>query len=788
MIKAEGAKCEDCPLRQSPYVPSFIPDGATIAVVGEAPGAEEVREKAPFVGPSGKLLRALIENEGYEYERLLRTNVVACRPFGNRPPELDEIECCSGRLRRELEQSGVSTIISLGRVANEVLCGDFSPSERGFWKSVADVHIMPTWHPAYVLRKPNEVGGLARDLRIALSGYQPPRFETNPEPIIIRDVPTLEDWLSRCPENAWASYDLETDNVIWYDRPSSRADPVLMLLILWDERFGLVLDDVMLYDTEGVIPTLQKFFNRKDVTFCTQNGKFDQVFMLSHFGLRARNDFDTMMAHHCLDENESHGLKAQAAAEFGMRDYEEDLVQKHLRNRNDRYSKVPFEDLAQYGVLDVAVTRALALIYDKRLRALGMFDWPFKNVLTRASEMFVDVEIAGIPVDVEYLHQASDQMTTELLRLDKEAEAMIGYQGINLNSTQQVANVLYDSIGFPQPLDKGVKSRSTRHEILLKLAGKHPFVDLMLYQRRVQKLHSSYVVNMLEYVDVNGYIHPTVYPTGTEIGRLAYRDPAAQTVPRPGDKSDLSHTPYADRPYTDGALIRGAIAAIEGMMFAADDYSQAELRVAACLANEPFLKEVYRNNRDLHSEVALAMFGPGFTKEQRVRTKMFNFSYLYGGNEYSFAMDAGLPISVARQFVRDYNTVMPRLAQFRKDQYALLNEQGYVSTIFGRRRRFPLITNKNVDDARKSAVHMPVAGTASDLTLLSAMDCWDDGIPVMLLVHDSILAHGPESQAPEMAQHIAEAMRKTGEKWLPDVPWKVDTEVRKRWATPPKLS
>jgi DNA polymerase-1 len=181
------------------------------------------------------------------------------------------------------------------------------------------------------------------------------------------------------------------------------------------------------------------------------------------------------------------------------------------------------------------------------------------------------------------------------------------------------------------------------------------------------------------------------------------------------------------------------------------------------------------------------MYGEGYSKEQRMNTKMFNFSYLYGGNEYSFAMDAGLPIHVARKFVADYNKVMPKLAEFRINQFKTLAEQGFVESPFGRRRHFEIITKANGDDARKACVHAPIAGTASDLTLLAGCQLEEEGYEVLLLVHDSVVFEIESEQATVAAEHAVEVMESIGNQYLPQVKWKSDPEVRQRWSDPPSF-
>lgn len=786
MNKHPLAKCEDCPLYEQPYVPSLLPEKVRVIAVGEAPGQDEVEAGVPFVGRSGQLLDVVIQNNGHNPAMLAKTNVVSCRPPGNRTPTPEEEACCHERLTQELYtyNSDDVSVLALGKTAALALTGGFG---IGTW----DQNIITTWHPAYVLRTPNAASRMITDVRKAFEGYEePPAFVTEfPEVVWIRSVRQLEDALAECPEGSWVAFDFETDNTIWYDRPSKKADMVLQYGLSWSDEYGIVMQDDLLYDVPETIEVLQKFHDREDLLFAGQNAKYDCIFALSHFGLRIRADFDTMLGHYLLDENSRHGLKDLAADEFGMPDYEKGLVQKYLKNRNDRYSKVPEEDLAQYLVVDLAVTNALTRTYTRRLLRRGMLDHPFRQLMLRGHKAMIIQEMNGLHIDVPYLKEAQQYMETRLVELETEAATMTGYEGINLRSPQQVARVVYDDLQFPLCKMRKLGARSTAHGALKDYIGKHEFIDLLFFHRRIHKLKRSYLDNMLEFVDVDGNVHPTVWLHGTEMGRLSMRDPAAQTIPRAGQKIDfpVGHK-YFDSPYTSGAVIRGAIIPEEGKALIVSDYSQAELRVAAAESGDEFLLEVYRDGRDLHTEVAIAMYGDDFTKEQRVRTKMFNFSYLYGGNEYSFAMDAGLPISKAKEFVRQYNKVMPQLAQYRLDQYGKLVRDGYVTSRMGRRRRFPLITSKNKDEARKSAVHAPIASLASDLTLISACQLIEEGYEVRLTVHDSVLVTCPKDEAETVAQHVVDVMEVTARKHVPEVLWKADSEIKERWAEPPSFS
>lgn len=783
--KSAGAQCTNCPLLHEDFVPSEFNERAMVMCVGEAPGIQEVREGRPFVGQSGMLLNAAMSEAGYVRDFASYTNVVACRPPGNREPDEVEIYCCSGRLEHDLLQAKLGTTLLLGKTAREAI----APRAQVYRGSLGDyglydtfvTRVIVTWHPAYVLRRPSEATGFLNDVRKA---FEPPTVH------VVQDAPTytmpetyddLATELSTAPEGVKMAYDLETNQVRWFDTPEEKANSILMMGVCWDPGKAVIIGDELLYDDLRTRELLQEFSAR--MLPVGHNIKFDNVFLRSHIDTKIVPYMDTLIAHYVLNENSMHGLKAIAQEEFDLHDYEKDLISEYLKSRNDEYSKIPVDKLAEYCAWDVAVTLALAERFETRLQHLGLATWPYFNLFMPANEALTIQELRGVQVDLPYLRECQRLYTEELERSQHAAGAMVGRPDINLNSWMQVGEVLWDQLQLPQSNSRKIKPRSTSAAAVAHLQGKHPFVDALLRYRRISKLKSSYIDNMLQYVDVNGRVHPNALLYGTEVGRISMRDPAVQTIPRPGMK--LGRTDYD--PYEDGAVIRGAIIASPGNMFGAADYSQAELRTLAYLSKEPFLLQAYKDGRDIHSEVAVAMFGEDFTHEQRVQCKMFNFSYVYGGTEYSFAEDAGLPISVAREFVKRYDRVMPVARKWKQDQFKLMRKQGYVETLFGLRRRFPLITPDNQDDARKASVHSVVAGTAAAVTVLAQTKLIMEGVPVVMSVHDSIEFDSPIDRVEEDAEHVVQVMLDTASEHMPEVPWKVDKEIGPRWVEPPKL-
>jgi DNA polymerase-1 len=569
------------------------------------------------------------------------------------------------------------------------------------------------------------------------------------------------------------AFDLETDQVVWYDTPDAEADRILMLGMAWEKSKGVIISPDLLYENEEAREVLNEFFSRPDLRFVAHNGKFDVTFLRT-VDIFARVDFDTMLAHYALwEESGGHGLKQLALEYYGLEDYERDLVQLYLKSRNDYYSKVPYEKLAQYCAWDVCVTRELSYDLEEEMKKENVLEM-FEMLLMPMQEALTEVEWTGIPIDREHTEEWQEKLFDHCDQLEAEMGEIADDPLLNPRSPLQVSNVIYNIRGLPRPRVRGVKPNSTAKKALMHIKpGQDEFIDKLRDYRRVHKINRSYLKNILKFADVNDRVHPSALIHGTEIGRLAYRNPAIQTIPRP----------YEDM---FGAIVRSAFVAPLGHKFIIADYSQAELRVTAILSGDPFLLSVYRDGRDLHTEVAIEMYGDDFTDAQRVLTKMFNFSYIYGGSEYSFAEDAGLPIDIARRFVADYNAIMPVLSEYRAKQLAEARKNGFVVSPFGRKRRFPLITQQNLSDVRKASMHAPIAGTASDLTQLSLISALHQGHKVVLTVHDSIGEITREEEAEYMAGRLRQIMIDTADYYFPQVPWEVDVDIRDRWCPIPE--
>jgi DNA polymerase-1 len=252
-----------------------------------------------------------------------------------------------------------------------------------------------------------------------------------------------------------------------------------------------------------------------------------------------------------------------------------------------------------------------------------------------------------------------------------------------------------------------------------------------------------------------------------------------------------------------GRLVRAAFVARPGYKLVIADYSQAELRAFAAESNDPSMLAMFNEDRDPHDETA-KLIAPavrdfygwdyndpdipdGIKKEIRTTAKNVNFGEVYGGGASGIAGMLGgkLPVNVVGRILDAKRKAQPVADNWKQTQFRLAKAQGFVQSRFGRKRRFPLITDDNLDDVRKACVHAIVAGTASDLTLLSIVQLVNAGVMVVGTWHDSIIAEAPMTTAEHTAHLMREVMILTGERYVPQVKWDCDVEIRDRWVDPP---
>lgn len=369
------------------------------------------------------------------------------------------------------------------------------------------------------------------------------------------------------------------------------------------------------------------------------------------------------------------------------------------------------------------------------------------------------MEKAGILVDARHLTGLKRDFTQ---RRDALAQQVFGATGsvFNLASSQQVAKVLFEDLKLTakglRKTGSGARLSAAASE-LEKLKHAHPAVPFILEWREVAKLLSTYVETLPKLIaQKDGRIHTTFDPLGTETGRIASRNPNLQNIPK---RSEL------------GNKIRNAFIVPPGSRFISADYSQIELRVAAVLAADTGLLEIFRSGKDVHTATASRLFGVAYdavAPHMRDRAKTINFGVLYGIGPRRLAETSGLSFEEAQAFIAEYFAAFPGIARYVAEAKDKVLRNGFAETFFGRRRLMPGIASQNHQEraqAERIAVNMPIQGTATgDLIKMAMVAVWerivakDADVKLLLQVHDELLFEVPERKVDGIIPEIRAAM------------------------------
>lgn len=416
--------------------------------------------------------------------------------------------------------------------------------------------------------------------------------------------------------------------------------------------------------------------------------------------------------------------------------------------------------------------RELEFVYEQ-------IELPLTPVLRRMEER-------GIKVDKAFLRKLSADYSKELNKIAARIYAHAGGE-FNVGSPKQLGEVLFDKLGLGVKNQKKTAggARSTRESELAKLRDQHPIIDDILAYRELSKLLSTYIDALPALLDKDDRVHTHFVQTGAATGRLASQNPNLQNIPI---KTDL------------GRAIRHAFVAERGMTLVAFDYSQIELRIAALISGDEALADIFRNGRDVHTEVAARVFGEKSgldAYEQRRRAKVINFGILYGMGVSSLQQALGTSRSEAQQFYNQYFAAFPRLSEYMDETVAFAGKKGYTQTYFGRRRYFDGIKSAIPyvkAAAERMALNAPFQGTSADLIKL-AMIRIDKYLEesgrrghLLLQVHDELVFEIENDAVGELSPKLRELMETViPEKERRGIPLLVEGKKGKNWGEMEKI-
>jgi DNA polymerase-1 len=440
---------------------------------------------------------------------------------------------------------------------------------------------------------------------------------------------------------------------------------------------------------------------------------------------------------------------------------------------------VPVEEAAPYACADVDMTLRLAnrLQPDLRDKALWAL---FSEVEMPLVPIIVDMQRAGVKLDVEFLNDMSRELGQRLGELEEEIEGYVGH-AININSTQQLSVALFDEKGLALPWMRRGKSGhySTAADVLEKIRNKHPVVELILEHRQLSKLKGTYVDALPALVNARtGRVHTSFNQTGSVTGRFSSSNPNLQNIPI---RTEL------------GREIRRAFVAERGWLLLAVDYSQVELRVLAHISGDPAMLGAFSRGEDIHASTAAAIYGVPLeevTSDQRRVAKMTNFAISYGVTGFGLSERTELSPEEAEVFIQTYFETYPKIKEYIDRTREQAREQGYVETLLGRRRYFPELgtearVHRNVrEQAYRMAINAPIQGTAADILKVAMNHLWKalrtSGLRsrMLLQVHDELVLEVPEGEMEQVARLVVETMEGAYDL---GAPLKVDAKVGPNW-------
>ena len=379
------------------------------------------------------------------------------------------------------------------------------------------------------------------------------------------------------------------------------------------------------------------------------------------------------------------------------------------------------------------------------LELFDEFELPLVPVLAR-------MEHVGIGVDRSYLEDMGADLRERLNLLDAQIQELAG-EPFNVNSTDQLRSILFDKLGLAVIKKTSTGKPSTDASVLKKM--EHPLVDALLDYRELEKLRSTYVDGYLPLIEADGRIHTRFNQMAATTGRLSSDRPNLQNIPVRSES---------------GRTIRKAFVAGPGAEFLVADYSQIELRVLAHMSGDPFLLEAFRVGSDIHTATAARVWGlteDQVTREQRNTAKMINFGLLYGMEAFGLADRLGISRDEAREHIDAYFSQFEQVKEFMASVVTLARNQGYTTTLFGRRRYLPELKSDNFrirQMGERMALNAPVQGTSADI-IKKAMIELDQGLrsggfrsSLILQIHDELILECPDDEMSSVEKLVVETM------------------------------
>ncbi len=466
-----------------------------------------------------------------------------------------------------------------------------------------------------------------------------------------------------------------------------------------------------------------------------QNLKYD-LEVLRNYDIELKGKmWDTMIAHYLIQPELRHNMDYMAEIYLNYQTIHiDELIGTKGKNQRSMRELDP-KEVYEYAAEDADITLQLKNKLEPELKKQGA-EKLFYEIEMPLMPVLAEMEMTGVCLDTDSLSETSKQLTQRMLDIEQRIYELAG-EHFNIASPKQVGDILFDKLKI---IDKAKKTKKgqyvTSEEVLQQLRHKHEIVGLILDHRGLKKLLGTYIEALPKLINPRtGHIHTSFNQTITATGRLSSSDPNLQNIPIRGE---------------DGKEIRKAFIPEPGCLFFSADYSQIELRVMAHLSQDPQMIEVFREGKDLHAATAANIYKKPIeevTRDERTKSKRANFGIIYGITVFGLAERLDIPRDEAKMLIDGYFDTFPQVHDYMEKSKEVARQQGYVTTLFGRRRYLPDINSANSvvrGFAERNAINAPIQGTAADIIKVAMIHIFQrfktEGIKskMILQVHDEL--------------------------------------------------
>ncbi len=501
---------------------------------------------------------------------------------------------------------------------------------------------------------------------------------------------------------------------------------------------------------------IRPVFENPRIAKIGQNVKFD-LMVLRRLGVAVRGrKYDTMILHYLLDPESRHNMNTLAERYLNYRPIEiETLIGKGQKQLT--MDLVNVKRVKEYAAEDADVTLQLKQVLLPMVERIGLHDLYFE-IEEPMIEVLADIEMAGVRIDSAALAEYAVELNRTMAELEAAIRTEAGEPSLNINSTRQLGEVLFAKMRIAEkPKMTKTKQFCTDEEYLQTFAHKHRIVDLILEYRGVKKLLSTYVEALPQLVNrTTGRIHTSFNQAVTATGRLSSTNPNLQNIPVRDEMGRRIRKAFI--PSDDDHLLLSA------------DYSQVELRLMAHLSGDESLIAAFEHGEDIHAATAARLFGKPLaevTPEERRRAKTANFGIIYGISPFGLSQRLEIPRKEAKEIIDGYFRSYPKVKEYMDRVVEKAREEGFVATIFGRRRYLNDIASHNAVArglAERNAVNAPIQGSAADIMKIAMIDVHRrfaaEGIRsrVILQVHDELVVDMLREEQEQVVRIVTESM------------------------------